>query len=62
MPELERTLRKIEETKRKGESRLRIIGALKAETVATLRDMGYLVLQIYTCGRIDTIVGLSKYG
>lgn len=62
MPELDRILRKIEITRQKGESRLLIYEDIKPETVCSLRDMGYLVLQIYINGHIRTVVGLKEDG
>lgn len=57
--ELNRTLRKIDEIRRKGETRLLIYEDVSPETVTSLRDMGYLVLQIYIHGNIRTIVGIK---
>ena len=60
MSELERLLRRIEIAKRRGEKRLRLEWELDDDTVLALRDMGYLVLQVYEKGYIDTIVGWGE--
>lgn len=57
MSELERLLRRIEIAKRRGENRLRLDWEVDDDTVIALMDMGYLVLQVYEKGYIDTIVG-----
>lgn len=57
MSELERLLRRIEIAKRRGENRLRLDWEVEDDTVIALMDMGYLVLQVYEKGYIDTIVG-----
>lgn len=57
MSELERLLRRIEIAKRRGEKRLHIEWEVRSDTIVELRDMGYLVLQVYERGYIDTIVG-----
>lgn len=60
MSELERILRRIEIAKRRGESRLYLEWEVDSETIASLRDMGYRVLQMYSNGYIDTIVGWGE--
>ena len=60
MPELKRILNDIEKEKRKGENRLHIVREVGESTVLELRDMGYVVLQTYINGRIDTIVGWKR--
>lgn len=57
MPELEIILRKIKIAKRKGENRLYILQDIDQKIVEELRNMGYIVLQTYSMGYIDTIVG-----
>ena len=60
MPELKRILNDIDKAKRKGENRLHIVREVGESTVLELRDMGYVVLQTYINGRIDTIVGWKR--
>ena len=60
MPEIEQLLKRIEIAKRRGERRLHLEWELEDDTINKLRDTGYLVLQVYNKGCIDTIVGWEK--
>ena len=60
MSELEKLLRRIEIAKRRGENRLCLEWEVGSDTIVELRDMGYLVLQVYEEGYIDTIVGWGE--
>lgn len=57
MSELEIMLQRISTNKQKGETRLAVNLVLNPETIVALTDMGYLVLQVYINGYINTIVG-----
>ena len=61
MLDLQRVLNKINTAKKKGKSQLYIIQDVDADVVIALRDMGYLVLQIYSNGYIDTIVDWKQH-
>lgn len=60
MSELEIMLQRISTNKQKGETRLTVNLVLNPKTIVALTDMGYLVLQVYINGYINTIVGWRK--
>lgn len=60
MSELEIILKEIEKNKREGEHQLTVQWKVNPETILDLRQQGYLVLQVFTNGYIDTIVGWKK--
>ena len=57
MPELKRILNEIEKSKRKGDSQLTLYRDIDYSTVVELREMGYIVVQIYIHGNIRTKIG-----